>query len=79
MLWNPLIHASGGGFGVLSNEFGFSITGTANIPIVVEACTNPASPVWTALTNVLLTNGVYYFSDPQWTNYPARFYGIGFP
>ena len=39
----------------------------------------PASPVWTTLTNVTLTNGSFYFSDPQWTNYPARFYGLGFP
>jgi hypothetical protein len=79
VLWNPLIQAGGANFGVENNQFGFNITGTANIPIVVEACTNLARPVWTALTNVTLTNGLFYFSDPQWTNYPARFYGLGFP
>jgi len=79
VLWNPQIQASDGHFGVRSNQFGFNITGTANIPIVVEACTNLANPVWTPLTNVSLTNGSFYFSDPQWTNYPGRFYGIGFP
>jgi hypothetical protein len=78
-LWNPLIQNNGRAFGLSNNQFGFNITGTANIPIVVEACTNLASPVWTAVTNVLLTNGSFHFSDPQWTNYPARFYGIGFP
>ena len=79
VLWNPQIQASDGHFGVRSNQFGFNITGTTNIPIVVEACTNLANPVWTPLTNVTLTNGSFYFSDTQWTNYPGRFYGIGFP
>ena len=56
-----------------------TITGTTNIPIVVEACTNLASPVWTPLTNVNLTNGLFYFSDAQWTNYPGRYYRISSP
>jgi len=56
-----------------------TITGTTNIPIVVEACTNLASPVWTPLTNVNLTNGLFYFSDTQWTNYPGRYYRISSP
>ena len=30
--------------GVRTNRFGFTITGTADIPVVVEACTNLASP-----------------------------------
>ena len=77
-LWNPLIQTGDGHFGVQNNQFGFNITGTTNIPIVVEACTNLANPVWIPLTNVTLTNGLFYFSDPQWTNYPARYYGIGF-
>jgi len=78
-LWNPLIQTGNGNFGVQNNQFGFDITGTPAIPIVVEASTNLANPVWTALTNVALTNGSFHFSDSQWTNYPARYYGIGFP
>jgi hypothetical protein len=26
-----------------------------------------------------LTGGAAYFSDPQWTDYPVRFYRIGSP
>ena len=68
-------------FGISNNQFGFNITNglTTNIPIAVEACTNLANPVWIPLTNVTLSNGSFYFSDPQWTNYPARYYGLGFP
>ena len=79
VLWNPLIQTSGSNFGVHNSQFGFDITGNSNIPIVVEACTNLRNPVWTPLTNVTLTNGSVHFSDPQWTNYPTRYYGIGFP
>ena len=74
-LWNSAMEGA-----VVSNgQFGFNVTGTPNIPVVVEACTNLANPVWTPLQSMTLTNGSVYFSDPNWTNYPARYYGIGFP
>jgi hypothetical protein len=79
VLLNPLIQASDSSFGVSNNQFGFNITGTTNMPIVVEACTNLASPVWIPLQSLNLTNGSFYFSDPQWTNYPGRFYRISSP
>jgi hypothetical protein len=77
--WNPLIQTGDGSFGVQSNQFGFNIIGTTNFTFVVEACTNLANPVWVPLTTNTLTNGSFYFSDPQWTNYPSRFYGLGLP
>ena len=79
VLWNPLIQTGDGGFGVQNNQFGFNITGTTNIPIVVEGCTNLASPAWTLLQALYLTNGSFYFSDPQWTNYPGCYYRIRSP
>ncbi len=79
LLWNPLIQAGDSSFGVRSNQFGFDITGTANIPIVVEASANLAGPVWTPLQSLTLTNGLFHFSDPEWTNYPGRFYRISSP
>jgi hypothetical protein len=79
VLWNPLIQTTNGNFGVQNNQFGFNITGTTNISIVVQACTNLANPVWTPLTNVTLTNGLFHFSEPVQPNTPARYYGIGFP
>ena len=78
VLWNPLIQAGDASFGVQNNQFGFNITGTTNLTIVVEACTNLASPVWTPLQTITLTNGSFYFSEPQRTNTPAAYYRIGF-
>jgi hypothetical protein len=78
-LWNPLMQASGPGFGVGPAGFGFNITGTADIPIVVEAATNLANATWVPLQSLALTNGAFYFSDPNWTNHPARNYRIRSP
>ena len=78
MLWNPQAQTGNGSFGVLTNQFGFNITGTTNISVVVEACTNLGG-AWLPLQSVSLTNGSFYFSDPQWTNYPGRFYRLRSP
>jgi hypothetical protein len=75
VLWNPQAQTSGTSFGVHGNGFGFNITGTINIPIAVEACTNLGG-TWTPLLNCKVTNGSILYSDLNWTNYPARFYRI---
>jgi hypothetical protein len=79
VLWNPMIQASGPLFGVRSNQFGFNITGTTNIPLVVEASTNLASPVWTSLQTIILSNGLFYFSEPLQTTRSARYYRLSSP
>jgi hypothetical protein len=78
-LWNPVAQTTDSNFGIKSNRFGFNVTGTTDIPIVVEASTNAMGASWTPLLNGTLTNGSIYFSDPQWTNYPKRFYRIRSP
>ena len=79
VLWNPQVLTSDASFGVRTNQFGFNIIGTKNIPIVVEACTSLGSDAWVPLQSVSLTNGSFLFNDPQWTNYPGRFYRLRSP
>jgi hypothetical protein len=84
VLWNPQAQTSNASFGVQTNRFGFNIIGSSNLVIVVEGCTNLANPAWTPIgTNMLNTfigtNGTSYFSDPDWTNYPGRFYRLRSP
>lgn len=79
VLWNPSVQTKANNFGVRTNKFGFTINGTANIPITVTASTNFASGVWTNIQSCTLTNGSIYFSDPAWTNFPRRFYSVAFP
>jgi len=67
------------GFGVQSNEFGFTITGASNLAVVVEASSNLVNSAWVPLSTNTLTGGSSYFSDPQWTNFPGRFYRLNSP
>jgi hypothetical protein len=81
-LWflpNPLILTIGPSFGVKTNQFGFTISWATNLQVVVEACPNLVSPVWSPLATNTLSSGSFYFSDPQWTNYPYRFYRLRSP
>jgi len=64
-------------YAVQNNQFGFNITGPSNLVVVVQASTN--LPVWTSLQTNTLSGGLFNFSDPQWTNYPARFYRLRSP
>jgi hypothetical protein len=79
VLWNPQFQVGDAGFGVQANCFSFNITGSTNIPIVLEACTNLARPTWVTLESCTLTNGSLYFSDPDWTNSRSRFYRVRSP
>ncbi|MGO9246188.1 MAG: hypothetical protein ACLQDC_15635 [Verrucomicrobiia bacterium] len=79
VLWNPQVQTIGARFGAQSNQFGFTISGSSNLVVVVEACTNLVNPAWVPVGTTTLTGGSSYFSDAQWTNYPARFYRLGPP
>jgi hypothetical protein len=79
VLWNPQIQTINASFGVRTNRFGFNITGSSGLVIVVEACTNLSNPVWTSVGTNTLTGGSSYFSDPRWTNYPGRLYRLRSP
>jgi hypothetical protein len=79
VLWLPQMQNVGVGLGVGANGFEFNIFWADGLTVVVEACTNLANPVWQPLQTNTLTNGMFYFSDPQWTNYPDRYYRISAP
>lgn len=75
MLWNPQAQ----NFDVTMNQFGFTVTGSSNLVIAVETCTNLANPVWIPAGTCTLTGGSAQFSDPQSSNYPASYYRFSAP
>ena len=79
MLPNPVILTSRPGLGVGANGFSFIISWATNVPVVVEATTDLAQPVWTPVSTNTLVSGTAAFSDPQWQSYPARFYRLRTP
>jgi len=76
MLWNPQVLASDASFGLRTNQFGFTITGSSNLVVVVQASASLAKPTWSPVQTNTLTSGSSYFSDPQWTNYSGRLYRL---
>ena len=78
-LWNPHVETGDASFGVLDNQFGFTIAGNSGLVVVVEANTNLANPLWWPVGTNTLSGGSSYFSDPQSTKYPARFYRLRTP
>jgi hypothetical protein len=73
--WNP----STSSVAVQNGQFGFDLTGTTNIPVMVEVCDDLSAPLWTGLKSGILTGGFFHFTDPEWTNYQSRFYRISPP
>jgi len=59
-----------------TNALGFKVSWASGKTVVVEACTNLSNPEWTAIQTNTLTTGSFYFSDPQWKNYPSQAYRI---
>ena len=78
-VWRPKMETSDGSFGVRTNQFGFTINWASGMTVVVEASTNPASPLWSPVSTNILIGGSSYFGDQQWTNYPERFYRLRSP
>ena len=76
LLQSPTILNTSPTFGVQSNRFTFRISWATNAAVAVEATTNLAAPNWTALATNTLNSGWTDFTDPQWTNHPARFYRV---
>jgi hypothetical protein len=62
--------------GIQTNGFGFTVSWATNASVVVEASTDLNNPKWSPLTTNALNNGVVNFTDPQWKNYPSRFYRV---
>jgi hypothetical protein len=60
----------------LNNSFGFTISWPTNAPVVIEATPNFTPPTWFPISTNTLASGSGYFTDPQWTNYPSRFYRL---
>jgi hypothetical protein len=79
VLWNPQVKTSDFTFGIHNQQFGFTITGSSNIPVAVDVSSRLEGSDWAPVAEGILTNGFLYFSDPNWTNYSSRMYRIRAP
>ena len=77
-LWTSPFLAPGS-VALSGNGFAFTTAWAANTTLVVEACLDLANPAWSPIATNTPWSGVWYFTDPNWTNYPTRFYRVRSP
>jgi len=77
MLVVPAPQVGTGSAGVKPGGFGFTLNGILNQTIVVEAGTYLVN--WPSIWTNTLSAGSTNFVDPQWVNYPRRFYRLRSP
>ncbi|HEY5912433.1 MAG TPA: immunoglobulin domain-containing protein [Verrucomicrobiae bacterium] len=74
----PTILTQDGRFGFGTNGFGFDFAGAPGQRVVVQSSADLLN--WTARATNMLRSGVPgYFTDPDASNYPARFYRLKSP
>ena len=78
-LWKPQIRTTEPTFGVRTNQFSFNIDWASGMNIAVDACTSLTNPTWLPLQTNTMSADTFYFSDPDWTNSPRRFYRVRWP
>lgn len=78
-LWLPQVQNSDGNFGVQSNQFGFNMAWASGQTVVVDASTSLVNPEWQPVQTNTLTSDSVFFTDPQSSNYPARYYRLRSP
>ena len=78
-VWQHQIETTDISFGVRTNQFGFNINWASGMTVVVEASTSLSGGAWTPLQTNTLSSSSFYFSDPEWTKYPSRFYRVRSP
>jgi hypothetical protein len=79
VLWDPRVETSDDSFGIRTNHFGFKITASSELIILVEACTNLANPNWLVVGTNRVTQGSSSFDDLDGSNHPSRFYRLRSP
>jgi hypothetical protein len=73
--WDPRILPDPGTFGIHGGHFGFTLSAAAQVPVVIEACSDPAVGDWTVIDAVVCdTDGIAHFSDPEAADAPSRIY-----
>ena len=68
------MHPEDADFGMKGNQFGFNITSSSRLTVVVEGSIDLVN--WFALGSNTLSSAACYFSDAQSANLPKRFYRL---
>jgi hypothetical protein len=79
VLWNPTVATNDAAFGFKAGQFGFTITGTANVIVVVERSSALSNPFWTPVATNVLVSGSSQFVDSSAMEESNRIYRLRSP
>jgi hypothetical protein len=61
LVWNPRIVTDDSNFGIVADQFGFTITGSRGVVVIVETTPNLTMPNWAPVqTNTLSGDPIYF-------------------
>jgi len=72
----PTIQTADGGLGLSGGQFGFNLSGSAGLVVIIEASTDLKN--WVPIQTNALVNGQVHFTDPHSALFPKRFYRVRF-
>lgn len=75
VVWNPTASA----FDVQRYRFSFTISGSSNLVVVVEASLDLSNPNWIPVSTNTLVDGKSEFVEPDWWSLPSRYYRFRSP
>jgi hypothetical protein len=75
-IWLPEVQTDDPSFGLVHGTFGFNIKWASDHVVAVEAADATANPIWSPVSTNTMIDGTSYFSDPEWANWPQRFYRL---
>jgi hypothetical protein len=74
ILWDAQLIVADPNFGVSAGRFGFKMTGSDGLALVVEASDDLNSGLWTAISTNVLQGGAALFKDSEPATRTARVY-----
>lgn len=78
--WNPNIESASISHGEQLDQFGFNVTGWADMSFNVEVCDDLSQAEWSKLeTFTIEASGETEVTDLNWASYPNRFYRLRMP
>jgi hypothetical protein len=77
--WLPLALPGDPQFGIRNARFGFNVAWASGRSLVLEACSNLASPQWIPISTNTFSGDSLYVSDSAWTNFSGRLYRVRSP
>jgi hypothetical protein len=79
VLWNPTVATNDANFGFKAGQFGFTISGSTNLIVVVERSSTLSNPVWIPVATNILTGGSSDFIDTAAINEPTGIFRLRSP